>query len=204
MQVRFLTGSSPEETQAVRAMITETIARLKRASVGSQHMGARYARLLDRLWRKGEPGATSANLSPNLSDDEGAQRQQGNAGVLGGMYGNGHTHFAGHAFAPTAQMQPPSHLGRTPTLDSSTLAVQASTSGVAASNVGASSRPYDFNWLDLDAVGQFALDETAVFSAEQMMDVDLMWNGWGFGLETGSFGGGTGSVDMSPESGGWP
>jgi hypothetical protein len=43
---------------------------------------------------------------------------------------------------------------------------------------------YDFNWLDLDAVGQFALDET-MFSAEQMLDVDMVWNGWGFGLESG-------------------
>jgi hypothetical protein len=55
-----------------------------------------------------------------------------------------------------------------------------------AANVAASrmNPTYDFNWLDLEAVGQFALDDT-MFSAEQMLDIDMMWSGWGFGIDSG-------------------
>lgn len=41
-----------EERTGVRHLINQTIERLQRASVGANHMGSRYARLLQLLWRK--------------------------------------------------------------------------------------------------------------------------------------------------------
>jgi hypothetical protein len=41
-----------EERAGVRHMINQTIERLQKASVGANHMGSRYARLLQLLWRK--------------------------------------------------------------------------------------------------------------------------------------------------------
>lgn len=41
-----------EERTFVRRMITQTIERLQKASMNVNHMGSRYARLLQLLWRK--------------------------------------------------------------------------------------------------------------------------------------------------------
>src|SRR4051794_25132026 len=41
-----------EERTGVRGMINQTIERLQMVSVGANHMGSRYARLLQLLWRK--------------------------------------------------------------------------------------------------------------------------------------------------------
>lgn len=41
-----------EERTFVRHMINQTIERLQKASMGANHMGSRYARLLQLLWRK--------------------------------------------------------------------------------------------------------------------------------------------------------
>ncbi len=41
-----------EERTFVRHMITQTIERLQKASMNANHMGSRYARLLQLLWRK--------------------------------------------------------------------------------------------------------------------------------------------------------
>ncbi|KAJ9645762.1 hypothetical protein H2201_003655 [Coniosporium apollinis] len=43
---------SPEEEKAIRAMISETVSRLQRSSVGIQHLGSRYSELLKLLWKK--------------------------------------------------------------------------------------------------------------------------------------------------------
>lgn len=45
---------------------------------------------------------------------------------------------------------------------------------------------YDFNWLDLDAVGQFVAMDDHVFAADAMQDVEAMW--YGFGIESPDFG----------------
>jgi hypothetical protein len=41
-----------EERIVIRYMINQTIERLQKASVGANHMGSRYARLIQLLWRK--------------------------------------------------------------------------------------------------------------------------------------------------------
>ena len=41
-----------EERTQIRHMISQAVKRLQKASVGANHMGSRYARLLQLLWRK--------------------------------------------------------------------------------------------------------------------------------------------------------
>ena len=41
-----------EEREYIHHMIRQTIERLQKSSVGANHMGSRYARLLQLLWRK--------------------------------------------------------------------------------------------------------------------------------------------------------
>src|SRR5258708_7418187 len=51
-KARSTTTMTEEERTGVRRMIDQTIARLQKASVGANHMGSRYARLIQLLWRK--------------------------------------------------------------------------------------------------------------------------------------------------------
>ncbi|KUJ12183.1 uncharacterized protein LY89DRAFT_688641 [Mollisia scopiformis] len=51
-KARSTTTMTEEERTGVRHLINQTIERLQRASVGANHMGSRYARLLQLLWRK--------------------------------------------------------------------------------------------------------------------------------------------------------
>ncbi|KAH8790957.1 hypothetical protein F5882DRAFT_449957 [Hyaloscypha sp. PMI_1271] len=51
-KARSTTTMTEEERLFVRHMIHQTIERLQKASVGLNHMGSRYARLLQLLWRK--------------------------------------------------------------------------------------------------------------------------------------------------------
>ncbi|PQE07422.1 C6 transcription factor protein [Rutstroemia sp. NJR-2017a BBW] len=51
-KARSTTTMADEERLAVRSMINQTIERLQKASTGKAHMGSRYARLLQLLWRK--------------------------------------------------------------------------------------------------------------------------------------------------------
>jgi hypothetical protein len=51
-KARSTTTMTEEERTFVRHMIHQTIERLQKASMGANHMGSRYARLLQLLWRK--------------------------------------------------------------------------------------------------------------------------------------------------------
>ncbi|PMD27036.1 hypothetical protein NA56DRAFT_667506 [Hyaloscypha hepaticicola] len=51
-KARSTTTMTEEERTFVRRMITQTIERLQKASMNANHMGNRYARLLQLLWRK--------------------------------------------------------------------------------------------------------------------------------------------------------
>jgi hypothetical protein len=51
-KARSTTTMTDEERTGVRRMINQTIERLQKASMGANHMGSRYARLLQLLWRK--------------------------------------------------------------------------------------------------------------------------------------------------------
>jgi hypothetical protein len=133
-------------------MITETIDRLQRASVGTHHLGSRYALLLTRLWRKGDPDPHSRSPTPG-----------GHNGI----------HHPAMALQNPAAANPQMHGFADP--------AQAQMMMPPAAPVA-----YDFNWLDLDAVGQFAAMDDHVFAADAMQDVDAMW--YGFGIESPDFG----------------
>jgi hypothetical protein len=149
-------------------MINETIERLKRASVGTQHLGSRYARLLKRLWRKGDPGAAPPSPDSITGNDPSTSNlyNPSNAEAMNQTANRRHlglqTAFdpARASFHNENEMQPPPQAGP------------------------ARMANYDFNWLDLDAVGQFALDEQ-VFDGGEGMDVEMMW--YGFGIESPEF-----------------
>jgi hypothetical protein len=51
-KARSTTTMTEEERSNVREMITLTTERLEKASLGTNHMGSRYSRLLRMLWRK--------------------------------------------------------------------------------------------------------------------------------------------------------
>lgn len=51
-KARSTTTMTEEERVGVKRMISQTIERLQKASMGPNHMGSRYARLLQLLWRK--------------------------------------------------------------------------------------------------------------------------------------------------------
>jgi hypothetical protein len=129
-------------------MITETIDRLQRASVGTHHLGSRYALLLTRLWRKGDPDLHSRSPTPG-------QNHNGINAILAQNDAAANQQMQGYP-DPQMMMPPPAPVA------------------------------YDFNWLDLDAVGQFAAMDDHVFAADAMQDVEAMW--YGFGIESPDFG----------------
>jgi hypothetical protein len=135
-------------------MITETIDRLQRASVGTHHLGSRYALLLTRLWRKGDLELHSRSPTPGRHN---VLNPTNNAAILAQNANTNH-HTLGYSDPSQAQimMPPPAPAA------------------------------YDFNWLDLDAVGQFAAMDDHVFAADAMQDVEAMW--YGFGIESPDFG----------------
>lgn len=57
-----------DERAGVRRMINLTIDRLQKASAGANHMGTRYARLIQMLWRKSPKGGK------NISSDSDHQQ----------------------------------------------------------------------------------------------------------------------------------
>ncbi|RKF61706.1 putative zn2 cys6 dna-binding protein [Erysiphe neolycopersici] len=73
-KARITTTMTDEERQSIRTMIQNTIERLQKISNGSNHMGSRYARLLQLLWRKVSKrnvidfNNTSASNSSIMSD----------------------------------------------------------------------------------------------------------------------------------------
>jgi hypothetical protein len=95
-KARSTTTMTEEERSGVRRMIDQTIGRLQRASVGANHMGSRYARLIQLLWRKApipadqrkgsfsQPmeGHTRQHYADAMSLQPGFHPNQGNAGDM--------------------------------------------------------------------------------------------------------------------------
>jgi hypothetical protein len=135
-------------------MINETIDRLQRASVGTHHLGSRYALLLTRLWRKGDPDLHSRSPTPGMQ----SINPNNSTNMIPSQNATANHQTLGYSEPSQSQMMmpPPAPVA------------------------------YDFNWLDLDAVGQFAAMDDHVFAADTMQDVEAMW--YGFGIESPDFG----------------
>jgi hypothetical protein len=138
-------------------MINDTINRLQRASVGTNHLGSRYALLLTRLWRKGDPDLHSRSPTPGMHSTNPNNANNG-SNIIPSQNTAANHEALGYPDPSQAQMMlpPPAPVA------------------------------YDFNWLDLDAVGQFAAMDDHVFAADAMQDAEAMW--YGFGIESPDFG----------------
>ena len=96
-KARSTTTMTDDELTGVRHMIDQTIARLKKASMGKNHMGSRYAKLIQLLWRKppvaaehrrrSVPHPMEGGLKPHYPDPsslpQGFDPNQGNMGNMG-------------------------------------------------------------------------------------------------------------------------
>ena len=79
-----------EERTGVRRMINQTIERLQKASVGANHMGSRYSRLLQLLWRK-HPKANGRrdSMHPQSIDNRLQGNETGETSGAPGFNSNG-------------------------------------------------------------------------------------------------------------------
>ena len=62
-KARSFGAIKPEEEQQVRLLIQQSVSLLKQASISSQDPGARYSRLLERLWQKPKSSSNHVPIS---------------------------------------------------------------------------------------------------------------------------------------------
>lgn len=129
-KARSTTTITEEERIGVKRMIHQTIERLQKASMGHNHMGSRYARLLQMLWRK----------APKRADPREAHRQSIDTRMVPPHQNQDpNDPDAGPAnFDPNQQQQ---YIGMN----------QSQMGGMPAPAV-----PGTFSWLDLGATWNFA------------------------------------------------
>jgi hypothetical protein len=126
-KARSTTTMTDEERVGVKRMINQTIERLQKASMGTNHMGSRYARLLQLLWRKA-PKRTDPRDSHRPSID---------------------THMQ-----PSHQNQDPNNPNAGPAFDPNQ---QQFNMGMSQNQMGpVPAAPGTFSWLDLGATWNFA------------------------------------------------
>lgn len=137
-----------EERNGVRHMINQTIERLQKASVGANHMGSRYARLLQLLWRK----------APKRKTDRSGQHVYGMDGQLG--LGQSSSNNQQHtSFDPSGTGNFPENMGM----------------GNIGANEQFQSRPGGaFSWLDLGATWNFATQNNTLGGSTGDSDNELM------------------------------
>lgn len=208
-KARSTTTMTDEERTGVRRMISHTIDRLQKASTGAGHMGSRYARLLQLLWRKApKPNATATATS--LAHKQSLSHQP---------YNNQHTqpssfpHQQPYAqnpnlvgLSPISSYQPQqSHLQQPPQYTSTPpLLQQYGSPDISSFPHPSSQQPPQnraFSWLDLGATWNFATQNNGSGSnsgsmGELEMD-DEVGGLWGAGSGPGEMG-----MDMGVGMGG--
>lgn len=125
-KARSTTTMTEEERTGVRHLINQTIERLQRASVGANHMGSRYARLLQLLWRK------APKRNPNANQQSSSIESRLNPNTS--------------APNPTANPTDPSQFDQ----------VSYPTHGQFGGGMNNMGAPPGFSWLDLGATWNFA------------------------------------------------
>jgi hypothetical protein len=140
-----------EEDRAIRAMINETILRLKRSSIGTgtgiQHPGSRYSQLLKLLWDKVPRKDKSSRAS----------------------FQHPGTHVASHPVDSNGYSHPPHTPGAAPAQSPSQTGSQESPA--LTEQMG------DFGWTDLGAVGEFAINGAGGGSGTAADD-GALWSGF--------------------------
>jgi hypothetical protein len=127
-KARSTTTMTDEERASIRRLINLTIERLQKASAGAHHMGSRYARLLQMLWRKNPKKAPPHDVTTQSIDE----RLQTNAlppSHMPNFDPNIHPSFQQHQLPQTSMMSYPG-------------------AGTGNGNT--------FSWLDLGAAWSFA------------------------------------------------
>ncbi|QSZ32066.1 hypothetical protein DSL72_001635 [Monilinia vaccinii-corymbosi] len=156
-KVRATTTMSDEEREDVRRLITKMIERLEKASTGESHIGTKYSRLLQLLWRSAPKKANRTNQARKHSTftiKHPSQFQDGNPK------------------RSTTDPTPASHPFTT-SLNNSTFSPHDPPLAVPAlpSN-------NQFSWLNLDEVYMFARNNNEGVESIDYLDVGDM-NGFG-------------------------
>ncbi|KAG9237316.1 hypothetical protein BJ875DRAFT_370253, partial [Amylocarpus encephaloides] len=145
-KARSTTTMTEDERSDVRNMINQTIEGLQKASVGANHMGSRYARLLQMLWRKAPKRAR--NKQQNKSSIDGrlnaATQNTSNIGQS--------------QFDPNAQF--PGHL--------------AMNNNIGLSGQFQPRPSGTFSWLDLGATWNFATQNNSGTASDSESDNNMM------------------------------
>jgi len=127
-----------DERSAIRDLVSATIDRLQQTSTGANHMGTRYSRLLQLLWRK-TPGAEGHGEGGEGEGEMPVQTAEGRFGMSQPSAGDGD----GETNAPFQPFQPASQ-----GLRNSDGAMAHAPPPVAGNN---------FSWLDLGGAWSFAM-----------------------------------------------
>jgi hypothetical protein len=99
-KARSTTTMTETERTGVRRMIDQTIARLQKASVGANHMGSRYARLIQLLWRKA-PIPADQRKPPMPQPIDGHLKQQYTDPSFGPGFDPNHGNMGNMEFTPS-------------------------------------------------------------------------------------------------------
>jgi hypothetical protein len=157
-----------EERTGVRHMINQTIERLQKASVGANHMGSRYARLLQLLWRK----APKPNGTSNTNAHGVQQRPSSISERLNAQQNQNQTSTPS-SNSPISSYLPQQH---NPNFDPNNQ-FHAMGMGIGmnpGATGGANGAAGTFSWLDLGATWNFATQNNSVSgSAGELDDVML-------------------------------
>ncbi|RDL37968.1 uncharacterized protein BP5553_05401 [Venustampulla echinocandica] len=161
-KARSTTTMTEEERTGVRHMINQTIERLQKASVGANHMGSRYARLLQLLWRK----------APKRNTDRNGQHPYGMDGRLNlGQNSSNNPQHSG--FDPHGTGNFSENMGM----------------ANAGGNEQFQSRPSGaFSWLDLGATWNFATQNNTLAGSTGDSDNEIMLESGLSPFEMGDFG----------------
>lgn len=155
-QARSFGVMNAHEESVVRSMVSRTADRLRRASIGPDDIGCRYARLLELLWQPAPPlnrDSSSTNGHSHLGHPNG-----------GTTSSNGSGNNTGSNSANTL-----SQSQRTPTQDpQSSGDLSNLTSRLTEPKSLQFSPMNDFSWLDLGAVGDYVSGDMGALSASQM------------------------------------
>jgi hypothetical protein len=151
-KARSTTTMTVDERNDVRRMINDTTERLEKASIGTNHMGSRYSRLLRLLWRK----------APKRPRDSQQQR-------AGPSYWNNTT-----CNPSLPNHQPPSTFNQ-----SSQYPLPLNPINMDNNPVQMQSRPSNaaFSWLDLGATWNFATQNNGGSDGESDANNMMMDNG---------------------------
>jgi hypothetical protein len=133
-QARSTTTMTEEERTFVRHMITQTIERLQKASMGANHMGSRYARLLQLLWRK-----------PPKHPSKGHNQRQSQSTIDSRLNSSNNPNDASTASQNQQQFDP-----------SNPNNFQTMGGGAGMPMAGNNQGGQGFSWLDLGATWNFA------------------------------------------------